>query len=244
MGLRSIGAGAVLATALMQSCQPACDIAPPPLCDPPQGVPASARQVVVVNSAGTTADIDLLVADGSGWQCVAIDMSGRVGRNGVREISARRSGDGTTPAGIFGLGTMTAPDGQVFQFFGNGPNPGVPGAWRQVQYGDCWDATPGRPTYNTLQSRDPGACTGEDEYLPSITGAYSAAALIDANMGPARSGDDPGEPPLAAAIFLHRHSYDAAGASKPTSGCVSLAAGDLATVLTRLVPGEAFFVIR
>ena len=67
--------------------------------------------------------------------------------------------------------------------------------------------------------------------------------LIDANMGPGRSGDDPSEPPLAAAIFLHRHSYDAAGNSKATAGCVSLGADNLAFVLQHLVPGQAYFVI-
>jgi L,D-peptidoglycan transpeptidase YkuD (ErfK/YbiS/YcfS/YnhG family) len=173
-----------------------------------------------------------------------MDMPGRVGRNGVRALADRRSGDGTTPGGVFGLGTMTAPDGQTFQFFGNGSNPGVPGAWRQVRGGDCWAATPGTAGYNTLVSRTAATCTGDDEYLPNITGAYSAAALIDANMGPNRSGDDPSEPPLAAAIFLHRHSYDAAGNAKPTAGCVSLNADNLAFVLSRLVPGQAYFVIR
>ena len=139
---------------------------------------------------------------------------------------------------------MTAPDGESFQFFGNGDNPGVPGTWRQVRSGDCWGATPGTAEYNLFVSRPASACTGPDEYLPDITGAYSAAALIDANMGPSRSGDDPSEPPLAAAIFLHRHSYDGAGDTRPTSGCVSLDAADLAFVLTRIVPGEAWFVIR
>jgi L,D-peptidoglycan transpeptidase YkuD (ErfK/YbiS/YcfS/YnhG family) len=87
-------------------------------------------------------------------------------------------------------------------------------------------------------------CGSPDEYLPHITGAYSQAAIIGANLGPNRSGDDPGEPPYAAAIFLHRHSYDGNGASRPTSGCVSLAAGDLAVVLQRLVPGRTWFIIR
>ena len=63
-------------------------------------------------------------------------------------------------------------------------------------------------------------------------------------MGPNRSGDQPGEPPLAAAIFLHRHSYDGAGNTKTTAGCVSLNADNLAFVLRRLVPGQAVFVIR
>ena len=56
-----------------------------------------------------------------------------------------------------------------------------------------------------------------------------------------------GAPPaLAAAIFLHRFSFvnGVSGATKPTSGCVSLSATDLETVLMRLWPGQAYFVIR
>ncbi len=213
-------------------------------CNPPAGTPAAAGQVVVVTASGSWADVDLLVRTGAGWTCGRMNMVGRVGSNGVRTLAQRRSGDGTTPGGVFALGTMTAWDGQTFQFFGNGPNPGVPGTWRQVRAGDCWGATPGTPSYNLLVQRQPAACTGDDEYLPHITGAYSAAALIGANMGPARSGDAPGEPALAAAIFLHRHSYDGAGASRPTAGCVSLSATDLVAVLRQLVPGQAWFVIR
>ena len=244
VNLRTFGIGVAVAAALVPACQPACQPAPPPVCTPPAGVPDTARQVVVVTSTGSTAAVDLLVDDGSGWACAATGMPGRVGRNGVRELSARRSGDGTTPGGIFGLGTMTDPDGRTFQFFGNGVDPGVPGAWRAVQPGDCWGATPGTADYNQLVSRSAATCNDPDEYLPSITTAYSAAALIDANMGPNRSGDAPGETPYAAAIFLHRTSVDGAGNSKPTSGCVSLAKDDLARVLTQLVPGQAYFVIR
>jgi L,D-peptidoglycan transpeptidase YkuD (ErfK/YbiS/YcfS/YnhG family) len=95
-----------------------------------------------------------------------------------------------------------------------------------------------------LVSRPASACTGDDEYLPFAPGAYSAAALIDANMGPDRSGDQPGEPAYAAAIFLHRFSLDANGNSKATHGCVSMGASNLAFVLTHLVPGQTAFVIR
>ena len=66
-------------------------------CAPPSGVPASARQVVVVTSSGSRADVDLVMYDGTKWICARSDMNGRVGRNGVRALSARRSGDGTTP---------------------------------------------------------------------------------------------------------------------------------------------------
>jgi L,D-peptidoglycan transpeptidase YkuD (ErfK/YbiS/YcfS/YnhG family) len=213
-------------------------------CRPPAGTPGAARRIVVVTASGTAADVDLLVKRHGVWRCRRTDMHGRVGRNGVRPLLQRRSGDGTTPAGVFALGTMRARDGQSFQFFGNGANPGVHGTWRQVRSGDCWGATPGTPRYNRLVRRAAWNCRSPDEYLPNITGAYSQAALIGANLGPNRSGDDPGEIPYAAAIFLHRHSYDGNGVSRPTSGCVSLAAGDLAFVLRRLVPGRTWFVIR
>jgi L,D-peptidoglycan transpeptidase YkuD (ErfK/YbiS/YcfS/YnhG family) len=213
-------------------------------CRAPAGTPSTARRLVVVTASGTSADVDLLVKRHGSWRCRRMDMYGRVGRNGVRPLLQRRSGDGTTPAGVFPLGTMRARDGQSFQFFGNGTNPGVPGTWRQVRFGDCWGATPGTPRYNKLVRRAAWNCGSPDEYLPHITGAYSQTAIIGANLGPNRSGDDPGEPPYAAAIFLHRHSYDGNGASRPTSGCVSLAAGDLAVVLQRLVPGRTWFIIR
>ena len=244
MRLRSAAPALALMTLLTQCAPAACAPAPAQNCTPPVDVPGGTRQVVVVTSSGSRATVDLLVDDGGGWTCSRMGMAGRVGRNGVRALVDRRSGDGTTPGGVFGIGTMTAPDGQSFQFFGNGSNPGVQGSWRQVQPGDCWEETPGDPAYNTLVSRPPSACTGDDEYLPNSPGAYSRAVLIDANMGPNRSGDQSGEPAYAAAIFLHRFSFDSAGNTKATSGCVSLGADDLATVLTRIVPGQAAFVIR
>ena len=61
------------------------------------------------------------------------------------------------------------------------------------------------------------------------------AAVIGANLDPI-SGDEPGEIAHAAAIFLHRHSYDAAGAPKTTSGCVSLPYDDLVHVIRLLDP--------
>jgi peptidoglycan hydrolase-like protein with peptidoglycan-binding domain len=212
-------------------------------CPAPAGTPTAARRLVVVTATGTTADVDLVVKRDGVWRCRRADMFGRVGRNGVRPLRQRRSGDGTTPAGIFPLGTMRAPDGQTFQFFGNGQNPGVPGSWRQVRAGDCWGATPGTHRYNKLVHRSASNCVSPDEYLPSITEAYSQAAIIGANLGPRRSGDQPGEPPYAAAIFLHRHSY-ADGVSRPTSGCVSLDATNLSALLRWLVPGRTWFVIR
>lgn len=197
-----------------------------------------ATQVVVVRTVAatdTTAALQVAERTAAGWVCGPA-LAAMVGRAGVRPLVERRSGDGTTPAGVFALGTMTAWDGQLFSFFGNKPDPGVSaGSYRAVREGDCFGATPNHPDYGHLVQRPRAQCPGpDDEYLPSFPGAYEHAALIGANMEPNVSGDAPDEPPYAAAIFLHRFSYDAAGRPKPTAGCVSLAHDDLVSVLTSL----------
>lgn len=214
-----------------------------PPCRPKKVVPARATTVVDVRSSGSWATLRLMKRTDSGWSCQGAVMAARVGRNGVTPLAQRVGGDGTTPTGAFGLGRMTAPNGDVFKFFGTKADPGVKGAWHDVQPDDCWWVDPGTKKYNRLISRSATTCPGENEYLPSYRNSYSRAALIAANMGPNRAGDDPGETPRAAAIFLHRHARDASGASKATSGCVSLTGPQLDLVLRRLPLRGTWFAI-
>jgi L,D-peptidoglycan transpeptidase YkuD (ErfK/YbiS/YcfS/YnhG family) len=197
--------------------------------------PGSTQQLVVrtVGWTDSVAVLQLANLDGGRWVC-GREMTGRIGRNGFRPLLERRSGDGTAPAGVFPLATMTAWDGQRFSFFGNAADPGVTaGTYRRVHTGDCFGATSNTSGYGHL--RNDTACAGvDDEYLPDYISSYANAALIGANMEPDVSGDAPGETPYAAAIFLHRHVYAATGATKPTSGCVSLSAGDLTSVLVAM----------
>jgi L,D-peptidoglycan transpeptidase YkuD (ErfK/YbiS/YcfS/YnhG family) len=199
-----------------------------------------ARQFVVVATTGFSdvdASVDVAVLDVDGtWRCQSAGLAARVGRAGTRVLAERRSGDGTAPAGVFPLGTMTAWDGERFQFFGNRPDPGVRGGYRAVHPDDCWGATPASADYQRLVAR-PG-CRAPDEWLTSFGDVYAHAAVIGANLDPV-SGDAPGEPALAAAIFLHRHSYDAAGRPRSTSGCVSLPYEQLLFVLRDLDPARA-----
>jgi L,D-peptidoglycan transpeptidase YkuD (ErfK/YbiS/YcfS/YnhG family) len=207
--------------------------------------PGTSQVIVVLTSApsATTATLQVAEHTVNGWTCGAA-MAARVGRNGVRPLEQRRSGDGTTPAGVFPLGRMTAWDGAQFSLFGNSPDPGVTaGPYRNVAYGDCFGATPNHPDYGHLVYRTPANCPGpDDEYLPSVTGAYEHAALIGANMEPDVSGDGPGEIPYASAIFLHRFSIDSGGQSKPTAGCVSLSHTHLVSVLRVMRPGVRFAI--
>jgi L,D-peptidoglycan transpeptidase YkuD (ErfK/YbiS/YcfS/YnhG family) len=200
-------------------------------------------QVIVRTDEATSTDAVVEVATRAGtvWTC-GQPMAARIGRAGFRVLADRRSGDGTTPAGVFPLATMTAPDGQRFSFFGNAPDPGVTaGTYRAVRAGDCFGATPNTTGYGHL--RNDTACAGaDDEYLPRFVRTYTTVALIGANMEPDVSGDAPGEVPYAAAIFLHHHNYvsGTSGATRPTSGCVSLAQADLTSVLLALTPTAVF----
>ena len=200
-----------------------------------------AGQWIVTTSdtfAATSGSVQVAVRVAGRWACQRGPQPAMLGRAGARPLTERRSGDDTTPAGVFPLGTATAWDGETFQFFGNDDDPGVRGAHRAVRAGDCWGATPGTSTYNHLFRADLSRCTGDDEYLPAITGAYAHAALIGANGEPSVSGDAPGEPAYAAAIFLHRHAYSGTS-PKATSGCVSLALDDLVATLRLIDPARA-----
>lgn len=205
-----------------------------------------ASQIIVVltpSTSSSTGTLQVAQRGARGWECGPA-LAARVGKNGVRPLVQRRSGDGTTPAGVFPLGRMTAWDGQQFSLFGNSPDPGVTaGPYRRVRTGDCFGATPNHPDYGHLVQRSAAACPGpDDEYLPAVTGPYEHAALIGANMEPNVSGDAPGEVPYASAIFLHRSSYDANGTSKATSGCVSLSHANLVSVLVGLQSDVLFAI--
>lgn len=207
--------------------------------------PATTQVIVVLADPAVPGKATLEVATktSKGWMC-APAISARVGRKGVRPFLERRSGDQTTPAGVFPLGTMTAWDGKVFSFFGNRADPGVTaGSYRRVQADDCFGATPNHPDYGHLVQRPKAKCPGpDDEHLASVESAYDHAVLIGANMEPNVSGDAPGEVPYAAAIFLHRFTLDANGNPVPTSGCVSVGLNNLVDVLRGMQPTSMFAI--
>lgn len=195
------------------------------------------RQFVVAQTASftaTTGTVEVAVrTDDGAWHCQRGPQAAKFGRAGTRPLLDRRSGDDTTPAGVFPLGVVTAWDGQTFSVFGNQPDPGVLAPYRSVRYEDCWGAVKNSARYQHLVNR-PG-CSGPDEWLHKIGDVYAHAAVIGANLDPI-SGDAPGETPYAAAIFLHRHSYSPDGTPKATSGCVSLAMADLVDTVRLLDP--------
>lgn len=201
------------------------------------------RQFVVLATdafADTWGTAEVAVWAEGAWRCQFGAEPARFGRNGTRPLLERRSGDGTTPAGVFPLATVTAWDGEQFAMFGNSPDPGVRAAYRDVRPQDCWGATPNTARYQHLVNL-PNCPGPDDEDLERIGGVYAHAAVIGANLDPI-SGDAPGETPYAAAIFLHRHNYGGgatSGTVRPTSGCVSLAHQHLVDTLRLIDPALA-----
>jgi L,D-peptidoglycan transpeptidase YkuD (ErfK/YbiS/YcfS/YnhG family) len=232
------GAGAVVSRSASRGVQVAVDAA----CDLTTVEALAVRhpdvdQFVVMATddfGATSGTVSVAARAVSGWVCQTDELSARFGRNGTRPLVQRVSGDGTTPAGVFPLGVVTAWDGEVFSLFGNQPDPGALASYRDVRPEDCWGATRNTPRYQHLVDL-PGCPGPEDEWLPGYGDVYAHAAVIGANLDPI-SGDEPGEVPYAAAIFLHRHSYLSSGEAKSTSGCVSLAYDDLVEVLRLLDP--------
>ena len=139
---------------------------------------------------------------------------------GGRGVSIdRHEGDRTTPAGVFGFGSV---------MYGVAPNPGVRYSYRRVVCGDWWVEDPRSPYYNRFHhvpcgTRPPFRVTDED--LSRSPTAYRHFAFIRYNSDPIVRGRGSG-------IFLH------ASTGKATLGCVSLAVPHLVTVLRWLRPSS------
>jgi len=191
--------------------------------------------VVVPSTTSTSGALAIAAVVGDTWVCTMPQTPAEVGRMGIRPLLLRRSGDDTTPSGTFPLGVVRTPQGPV-SFFGNSANPGTRGPYRRVQPGDCYGANPNTAGYGHWRV-DPSGCTGDDELLVRNVQAYEHAILIGANTEPDVSGDAPGEPPYAAAIFLHRTTLDGAARPKPTSGCVSIGHEQLVGAMRSIDPG-------
>lgn len=190
--------------------------------------------VVVASSTATAGTLAIATVQAGRWACTLERTVAQVGRQGVRPYLQRRSGDGTTPGGIFALGIVSTPQGPI-TFFGNSSDPGALGPYRRIQSGDCYGANPNTPGYGHWRI-DTKACAGDDELLATNVQAYEHAVLIGANTEPNVSGDAAGEIPYASAIFLHRTTYDAGAVPRPTSGCVSIPHEQLVTALRTIDP--------
>jgi L,D-peptidoglycan transpeptidase YkuD (ErfK/YbiS/YcfS/YnhG family) len=191
-------------------------------CVPATG-PAQQRVTVAADSArSTTAVVRLWRRDGGCWRQVAGPWRAHVGRNGLSRH--HREGDGTTPAGTFGVGPV---------IYGTAPSPGVRYRYRRLACGDWWDEDPRSATYNSFRHVRCGtrpAFGAGSEALWLQTGAYRHFAVLDYNTRPVVPG-------RGSAIFIH------ADVGRPTNGCVSLPPARLAALLRWLRPALSPLVL-
>ena len=158
-------------------------------------------------------------ATADGW----LDLGERrvrcaLGPAGVVPASAKREGDGASPAGVW-------PIREVIYRPDRGPPPATEFRVRAMAHDDGWCDDPADPAYNrhVQLPYDASAETmwREDEL-------YDIVVVLGHN-------DDPVVPGAGSAIFLHvaRPGYP------PTHGCVAVARRDLEALLEIAKPGDA-----
>jgi L,D-peptidoglycan transpeptidase YkuD (ErfK/YbiS/YcfS/YnhG family) len=189
-------------------------------------IPAGAAQLIVVSSP-TPAPADFLATlrayewSGGRWRPALGPWPAETGYGHMRRV--RHEGDGSTPIGVFGIGTT---------MYGNRPEPaGLHYAYRQLVCGDWWDEDPFSPRYNqfvALRCGSTPSFASWSEPLWTETLAYPYFAVLDFNTNPIRRGS--GAP--GSGIFLH------SWVDGPTAGCVALHTRELLRLLRWLRPAE------
>jgi L,D-peptidoglycan transpeptidase YkuD (ErfK/YbiS/YcfS/YnhG family) len=184
-----------------------------------------AKQVIVVTSRSSTSSVATLRAfdEVNGvWRRAFGPMTARVGLNGWSPPRRRREGDGTTPEGMYTLGTT---------IYGTGTKPRAAYRFHHLVPGDYWDENPATGTaYNTFRHSANADCAtnpygGATECLWLERVPYAYFAVINFNI--------PATGPYGSAIFLHVGSVHA------TAGCVSIAQRNLVRILDWLRPSAA-----
>lgn len=135
--------------------------------------------------------------------------------------TAKREGDGATPAGKFPLRHVFYRADRVAE-----PATGLPAVPLTQQ--DGWCDAPDDSHYNQLV-RLPYAASHEE--LWRADHVYDVILVLGYN-------DDPVEPGRGSAVFMHvaRPGYS------PTEGCVALALEDLKAVLASCAPGDTITI--
>ena len=152
-----------------------------------------------------------------------LDIDGRrvrcaLGPAGVRPASEKREGDGASPAGVWPIREVIyRPDR------GSAPATALPS--RAMIPDDGWCDDPADPAYNRpviLPYPASAEAMWRDDEI------YDIVMVLGHN-------DDPVEPGMGSAIFLHlaRPGYP------PTQGCVGIARPDLEALLAVAIPGDA-----
>ena len=141
------------------------------------------------------------------------------GYGGLVPVARRLPFDGTTPTGLFPLGSVVYGNSTV--------SPTTLYPYHHLVCGDWWDEQPGSPTYDTFQHVACGSTPSfgsVSEALWTETQPYQH--FIDVPM--------PNPPDHVAGIFLHDDTT-----AGDTAGCVALPNAELDAVLGWLDPADS-----
>jgi L,D-peptidoglycan transpeptidase YkuD (ErfK/YbiS/YcfS/YnhG family) len=191
-------------------------------------MPTGTTQIIAVTSTNIRTSIATVTPyqlDNGIWQLRFPSSPSDVGRDGWRSPRLRREGDGTTPLGVYGIGST---------LYGTGPLPLTTFPVRRIVPGDYWDENPATGArYNTFQqtrvtncARDPFG--GDSECLWE----EGAAARVFVAMG----FNTPSRGAYGSAIFLH-------AGTAPTQGCVAVPMAYVLRLVTWLSPSSAPLVV-
>jgi L,D-peptidoglycan transpeptidase YkuD (ErfK/YbiS/YcfS/YnhG family) len=154
------------------------------------------------------------------WRAVLAPAAAEVGYAGFSAASERHEGDGTTPTGVFAIGST---------IYGVRPRPrGLHYRYHRLRCGDWWDEDPASADYNRFVhvrcGLTPTFAPGS-EALWTEAVAYSYFAVIEFNSDPVVKGRGSG-------IFLH------SWVGGPTDGCVAVHPAVLLAILRWLDPAD------
>lgn len=163
--------------------------------------------------------MDLTVLPEGLLQCGGRTYRCALGHGGI--TGEKREGDGATPAGCFDLRRVLYRADRLAA-----PETGL--AVSPIGQTDGWCDDPGDAAYNRPVILP---CPASHERLWRADAVYDVVVVLGHN-------DDPPEPGLGSAIFMHVARPDYA----PTEGCVALEPGDLLEVLAACGPGDRICV--
>ena len=164
--------------------------------------------------------LQLFERDANGWKAVSKPVPVLFGKNGLAwgrgVLDVEQPGlhkmehDGRAPAGLFKIGKIYTydaklPDGANYPF-------------HQIADGDAWIDDPALPHYNQFVHIDPGNPPPWYAKQKMRTGDFAYQWLVEI-----RHNADPPVPGAGSAIFFHIRR----GETRPTSGCTTMARGDL-----------------
>jgi D-alanyl-D-alanine dipeptidase len=195
-------------------------------------VPSDSTQVLLVTSVAWDRPWGVLrryERAGRDYRMVGEPISVNLGSGGLgwgRGIAAapiggpaKAEGDGRAPAGVFDLGTAFGYEAK--------PPAATRWPWRTMEAGDVWVDDPKSAQYNTLQRAGPTRTWASAETMRRSDEQYAIGIVVRHNDAPALAG-------AGSAIFLHVEERPGA----PTTGCTSMARGDLARIVGWLDPSR------